>query len=367
MEGKIAFSRNKSRPNGKHPLGNMQILFVYMYECHNLCRSDGVCYSQNQTLSLTSWFSGEKKPKVCWQADLGKQRLRMKELSLLFKPQPCFFNVFVFLPLMTHPLSGEEKDHSRHLGKTQNAEIHKWHVSSWFEGPLTRGQMLQWSKWQKEKKNWSPKEVGTICLSACVEAGAVAGSPGRARQAVARGRDVNGPFSHTPTTIWNFESQNYTFIHNSYTTIGLFWTGSHICILRFLQKVQLPVEFHRQTFINTNIGLLPLPLKDGAHKITESCPWQPNGVVDVSVRVKLSLLASHRELFFNNLDLFHIYPSGREPTESHWRKLIGKVIGWDRLSRMLTQNGYRRVQASPSVASQELNLLSVYIKRQVRP
>lgn len=48
--------------------------------------------------------------------------------------------------------------------------------------------------------------------------------------------------------------------------------------------------------------------------IMEGCLWQANGET-----------GRPEELFFHDLDFF-IWPSGREPSESNWEKLIWKVI-----------------------------------------
>lgn len=56
--GKLLWAGTKVGPNRKQPLGNMLILLVYVWEDRNLRRFDDVCSSQNQTLSLTSSFSG---------------------------------------------------------------------------------------------------------------------------------------------------------------------------------------------------------------------------------------------------------------------------------------------------------------------
>lgn len=186
------------------------------------------------------------------------------------------------------------------------------------EGPLTRGQMLQWSKWKKEKIGLRRRWKQSVSLPVLKRASSLEVKAERGKQSQDGKVWTCLSSTHTHYSV-NFQSQNYNFIHNLYTKITLSFTGSHICILWLLQKVQFPVEFPQSSFISTNIGLLPLPLKYGAHKITESCPWQPNGVVDVSVRVKLSLLASQRELFFNNLNLFHI---------SIWQRAHWKLIGW---------------------------------------
>lgn len=73
-----------------------EICKLCLFTCKTATTSAGLMVCVIHKNKLCHWLLDLVAKKVPWQADWGKQCLRMKELSLLFKPQPCFFNIFVF-------------------------------------------------------------------------------------------------------------------------------------------------------------------------------------------------------------------------------------------------------------------------------
>lgn len=163
-----------------------EICKLCLFTCKTATTSAGLMVCVIHKTKLCHWLLDLVAKKSPLAGRLREAVLEWKSWAFYLSHSRVSSTFLFFLPFMTHPLLREEKDHIQHLAKTQNAEIHKWYVSSWSRARLLVDKCFSDQSERQKKKNWSQKEVETICLSACVKACIIVGGQGRERQAVAR-------------------------------------------------------------------------------------------------------------------------------------------------------------------------------------
>lgn len=183
----------------------------------------------------------------------------MEEPSLSFKPEPCFFNIVVFLCFYESSICWRKNIPP---GKTQNSEMHKWYVSSRWRATCWWPNASVIKATASEGGGGGGDDV-TLCLHRRWKSRQQKGSDGKTMGwwcAFCSAYKLESGFWITKRSLHEL------FIH---TCNFIIIRKRHLHFVALFKKAPFPVEFHQWSFINANNGLLLWTLKDGALKVIE--------------------------------------------------------------------------------------------------
>lgn len=150
---------------GRKENSRSEICKFCLFTCKTATTSAGLMVCVIHKTKLCHWLLdlvAEKSPgRQIW----GSCAWEWKSWAFYLSHSRVSSTFLFFLPFVTHPLLREEKDHIQHLGKTQNAEIHKWYASSWLRALLLVDKCYSD---QSERKKTLVSEGGGNNLSLCL-------------------------------------------------------------------------------------------------------------------------------------------------------------------------------------------------------